>query len=338
MTSSLNILKLWDLLQSHRVTAIIYVAAELGLAELLRGGPLHLSELAEMTVTDTQSLGRLLTALSAVGICSSAGDDRYALTELGAKLDGAAEHSLKGWAIFEGRIAAKAWTGLLESIKTGKTAAQLLGVANSFDLMARDPESVRIFNAAMADMARIVTPDVIRAYDFGKIAHLMDVGGGSGELVGAVAKQFPHIRATIFDLSRCAQSAADHLANIGVADRVRFLAGDFFQSIPSIADVIIMKSVIHDWNDELSLTILGNCRKALPKTGKLLLVERLMPELPSIDNDYKECALSDLNMLRGTGGRERTERTYVRLLQDSGFVHNATYPAGRFSVIEAKVA
>src|SRR5258708_3872957 len=167
MPSTKPILKLLDLIQSHRVTAVIYVAAKLGIAELLRDGPRAPDELAKVTGADTGALGRLLTALSTLGICSPAGEDRYSLTELGAGLDGDAEHSFKHWAIFEGQLLSKSWNGMLESIMTGKTAAQILNVANSFDLMARTPENVSMFNAAMTDLTRLVTPDVLRAYDFG---------------------------------------------------------------------------------------------------------------------------------------------------------------------------
>ena len=330
--------KLLDLVQSHRITAIIYIAARLELAELLHEGPRAVGELAERTGADKEALGRLLTALSTVGICSPSGEDRYALTELGAVLDGTAERSVKGWAIFEGQMLAQSWTGMLETIMTGKTAAQLLGVDNSFDLMSRDPEKIHVFNAAMADATRIVTPAVSRGYDFGKIVHLMDVGGGAGELLGSIAKEYPHICGTIFDLPRCVEPATNHLNRLGVSDRVKFLAGDFFQTIPSIADAIVMKSIIHDWNDELSLTILDHCRKALPKTGTLLLVERLMPERPGVNDEHREQALSDLNMLRGPGGRERTGTRYAQLLHEAGFAHKATYPAGRFSIVEARIA
>jgi len=177
MPSAKPILKLLDLIQSHRVTAVIYVAAKLGIAELLRDGPQTLDELAKATGADKDALGRLLTALSTLGICSLAGEDRYSLTEIGAGLDGDAEHSFKHWAIFEGEMLSKRWNGMLESIMTGKTAAEIQNVANSFDLMARVPENVSIFNAAMTDMTRLVTPDVLRVYDFGAISHLMDVGG-----------------------------------------------------------------------------------------------------------------------------------------------------------------
>ena len=101
--------------------------------------------------------------------------------------------------------------------------------------------AVRIFNAAMADLTGLVTADLLSAYDFGRISHLMDVGGGAGELIGAVARRYPHIRGTVFDLPRCAEAASAHLAHMGIADRVSFLAGDFFESVPAIADAIIPK-------------------------------------------------------------------------------------------------
>lgn len=178
MSSSNSAVKLLDLIQSHRVTAVIYVAAKLGIAELLRDGPKSLDALAKATGADRNALGRLLTGLSTVGVCARPDDERYSLTEIGTALDGAADHSAKSWAIFEGEMLSKSWNGLLESVMTGKTAAQLLGLNDSFDLMSRTPENVRIFNAAITDLTRLVTPDILSAYDFGCISHLMDVGAG----------------------------------------------------------------------------------------------------------------------------------------------------------------
>ena len=337
MSSSMSALRLFDLIQSHRVTAVIFVAARLGIAELLRDGPKTVGEIARATGADERALGRLLTALSTIGICSRTGDGRYALTEIGVNLDGAADQSFKGWAIFEGEMLSKSWNGMLESVMTGKTAAQLLGFGSSFDLMARSPENVALFNAAMADLTRLVTPDILRAYDFSRVSHLMDVGGGSGELLGAIARQHPRIRGTVFDLVRCAGIASKHLHHIGVSDRVEFVAGDFFEAVPAVADTIILKSVIHDWDDARSIAILRNCRQALPQGGTLLLVERIMPESPTTADEDRAHALSDLNMLRGPGGLERTKDEYRRLLNESGFGLISIYPAGRFSVLEARV-
>jgi hypothetical protein len=337
MSSIKPALGLWRLIQSHRVTAVVYVAAKLGIAELLREGPLSVNELANLTGADEHALGRLLVALSTIGICAPTGGDRYSLTEMGASLDGTAEQSFKAWAIFEGQRLCSQWNGMLDSIMTGKTAAQLQGVSNSFDLMASNPETVSMFNAAMVDVTRFVTPDILSAYDFAGVTHLMDVGGGSGELVGAIARQYPHIRGTVFDLPRCAESATSHLDRMGVSGRTKFVPGDFFETVPTGADAIIMKSIIHDWNDERGLKILGNCRRALPENGRLLLVERIIPEFPRVSEEDREQAMSDLNMLRGPGGLERTEKKYGRLLHDAGFQQLTIRPAGVFSVIEARV-
>ena len=336
MASQVSVLKLFDLVQSHRVTAVIYVAVRLGIAELLRGGPQTLGQLAKATGAHERSLGRLLTVLSTIGICERTGQGSYALTEVGAGLDGEAGQSFKGWAIFEAEMLSKRWSGMLESVMTGKTAAELQGLADSFELMGRTPENVAKFNAAMTELTRLVTPDILRAYDFSGISHLMDVGGGSGELLGAIAQQNRKLRGTVFDLPRCADAANGHLRQIGISERVEFVAGDFFKSVPAIADAIILKSVIHDWNDARSVSILRNCHLALPNGGKLLLVERLMPESPDMSDDDKAHAMSDLNMLSGPGGCERTEGQYRELLEQSGFDLGAIHPAGRFNVIEAR--
>ncbi|WP_063799761.1 methyltransferase [Bradyrhizobium jicamae] len=336
MSSQVSALRLFDLIQSHRVTQVIYVAAKLGLAELLRDGPQTLGKLAQATRADERALGRLLTALSTIGICSRAGEDSYALTEVGACLDGAAEQSFKGWAILEAEMVSKSWSGMLESVVTGKTGAQLQGVDDSFELMGRTPEIVDKFNVAMVELTRLVTPNVLQSYDFSGISHLMDVGGGSGGLLGAIAQQNRELRGTVFDLPRCAEAAGKHLRQIDVGDRVEFVAGDFFKAVPAIADAIILKSIIHDWDDTRSITILRNCRKALPDEGKLLLVERLMPEKPTMADEDREHALSDLSMLRGPGGLERTEGQYRELLDQSGFDLVTSYSAGRFNVIEAR--
>ncbi len=327
--------RLLDLIQSHRVTAVIYVAARLGLAELLRDGPRTVDELALVTGANRDALARLLVALATVSICVRFDHDRYSLTELGSQLDGTADRSFKHWAIFEGHMLTRRWEGLFESVMSGKTDAQLQNVGDNFALMARKPEHVRMFNAAMADLTRLVTPDVLQAYDFSAISHLMDVGGGSGELIGAVAARYPAIRGTVFDLPRCASIADQHFRRLGISDRAAFVAGDFFQTVPAIADAIILKSIIHDWDDARSCVILGNCRRALPPNGRLLLVERAMPESPGTGDADRSCAMSDLNMLRGPGGRERTEQQYRGLLRDNGFCVSAIHRAGRYSVIES---
>jgi ubiquinone/menaquinone biosynthesis C-methylase UbiE len=341
MMSKPAALTLLDLIQSHRITAVIYVAARLGIADRLAGGPKSLDDLAEATGANRSALARLLTALRTIGICEPDGAEQYTLTETGAALAGDAGLSFKGlsfkaWAIMEGEWLSKSWSDMLSTIMSGKTAAELQGFDNSFDLMARVPENVGIFNAAMTDMTRLVTADVLAACDFSRVSHLLDVGGGSGELIGAILARYPQMRGTVIDLARCAELATAHFARLGLADRAAFLTGDFFGSVPDIADAIILKSVIHDWDDQRSCVILQNCRRALPENGKLLLVERIMPAIPDASDLHRSHAMSDLNMLRGPGGMERTEAQYRDLLGKTGFHVTSITAAGRFSVIEAR--
>lgn len=230
MSASASAFKLLDLIQSQRITAVIYVAAELGIAELLRNGPRTADELAATTSADRDALKRLLTALSTIGVCARNSDGRYSITSLGAALDGSADWSVKGWAVFEGEMLAKTWNGLLDSVRSGRTAAQLAGVENSFELMARSASSIAIFNAAMTDLTRMVTYDILEAYDFIKVSHLLDVGGGTGEFVAAATKRYPRMRATVFDLPRCADAATTRLQSACVGDRATFMSGNFFNT------------------------------------------------------------------------------------------------------------
>ena len=170
------------------------------------------------------------------------------------------------------------------------------------------------------------------------LSRLIDVGGGTGELLAAVLLAYPSLRGAVLDQAACAAGAKKHFHDAGISDRAEFVAGDFFKTIPGGADALILKSTIHDWNDQRSACVLANCRKALPSTGKLILVERIMPEAPADDADPRASALSDLNMLRGPGGQERTAHEYAMLLNAAGFRIARIIPAGRFSLIEALAA
>jgi hypothetical protein len=277
---------------------------------------------------------RLLRALVTLGICRRIAGDKFEVTPMGAELAASAKDSLRPIALLEERLA-RMWSSLIDTVRTGKTGAELAGVGDSFELMARQPEAVKIFNEAMVAFTRLIAPAVVAAYDFSGIRKLMDVGGGYGELLGAIVKANPGMRGAIFDLERCADGAKKQLAEAGVSDRADFIAGSFFESVPTGADAVIMKSIIHDWNDDRSVKILANCRNALPSNGKLLLVEGVISSQPGFNLRDRMAALSDLNMMRGPGGGERTEDEFRELLRKGGFRMTRVLPAGMMSVIEA---
>jgi cyclopropane fatty-acyl-phospholipid synthase-like methyltransferase len=326
-----------DLIAGHRVTAVIHVAAKLGLADLLTDGPRTAKELARLTDTHERSLLRLMRALCALGIFSETDGSTFGLTELGFYLTAKSERSVRAWALLEGEMLRAGWGEMIESIRTGKTANELAGTSpERFEEMARTNQAAAaLFNEAMVSGTRMQIAALLAAYDFSGITTLMDVGGGLGELVSAIVQKYPSMQGIVFDLRHCEEAAVKNLAASGVSDRCRFIGGSFFESVPAGADAIIMKYIIHDWNDERCVQILRNCHHALKPGARLLVVDRIMPSRLEVTPDHLAVTLADLNMLRGPGGCERTEDEHRELLAKGGFRMTRIALFGRVSVIES---
>jgi 16S rRNA G1207 methylase RsmC len=329
---------LMDLVAGHRVTAVIYVAARLGIADLLFEGPKAAAELAGLTDTHQRSLLRLMRGLVALAICREAAEGKFQLTEMGTLLAAKSERSLKAWVLVEGEMLRAGWGQLIESIRSGNTANELAGLGQErFERLAKTKDA-GVFNEGMAAMTRVALPSLISAGDFSGISTLMDVGGGVGELMSAVLRKYPSMRGIVFDLPHCAERARQNLAAAGVAERVEFIGGSFFESVPGGADAIILKSILHDWNDERCARILRNCHSALKRGDRLTVIDRIVAKKVEPTADHLSAVLSDLNMLRGPGGCERTENEHRDLLGESGFQVTRVLPAGRYSLIEATLA
>ncbi|MCK1579745.1 methyltransferase [Bradyrhizobium sp. 168] len=323
----------YDLVQSHRITAVIYAAVKLDLAEAIGGEAKSVAELARLVFADKSALRRLLVALTTLGLCTQAAGDRFGITDLGRQLDQTADPSFKDWVLFESEMLAQSWSGLVDSIRSGKSAAELRGEEDDrYAATGNAPEWTRRFNAAMVSLTRSLVPKIVAAHDFTAARAIMDVGGGTGELISGVLQRNAHLEGVAFDLARCEADARAHFVQVGLAGRCRFVAGSFFEAIPGGADTILMKSVLHNWKDDRCEIILHNCREALPIGGTLIVIERIMPELPNSED--AGCAMSDLNMLRGPGGCERTEAEYRMLAARAGFSFVVTAGVGSFSLLK----
>jgi hypothetical protein len=164
----------------------------------------------------------------------------------------------------------------------------------------------------MAEITRLVTHALISAYDFSQFRAIVDVGGGNGAMMAAVVGATPNLRGVVFDLPGGSAEASRKLADAQLEDRCEVICGDFFREVPEGADAYILKSVIHDWDDDASVAILRNCRIAMHKKSKLLIVERVMPEIMQQSLNQQRMAMIDINMLAMPGGgsepRPNTER------------------------------
>ena len=328
--------ELRHLITGYRATQAVHVAAELGIADLLADGPRTSDELAAAASAHPGTLRRLLRALASIGVLRQEDDRRFALTALGERLRSDAPDSLAATATyFGGRSHWHAWGDLLHSVRTGEQAYVHVHGTDPWTHRGRDPEESALFDRVMIELTRGINRAVLDAYDFGRFATVADVGGGRGALLVALLREHGSMQGVLFDQPHVIATAEEGLREAGVADRCRIVGGNFFEEVPPGADAYVLKSVIHDWDDEEAVAILRACRRAVPADGVLVLVERVVA--PG-DADW-ETAESDLNMLVATGGLERTLAEYGALLGAAGFELVGASPTGAgFSVIEARPA
>lgn len=294
---------------------LIYVAARLGIADLLNDGAKTAVELAEATGTDAPTLYRVLRALASLGIFSEDEDKRFTMTPLATPLQ-TGPGSLRAMALHLGeRPSWHAWGELLYSVQTGKTAFPHANGQEIFDYYMQHPESLEPFNEAMTNFSETVIAAIIKGYDFSWATKLVDVGGGHGSLLAAVLKVNPNLKGVLYDLAPAAEGAKQRLAAEGVAERCEVVAGDFFESVPAGGDAYMMKHIIHDWDEARALAILLNCHRAMTDNGRLLLIEAVVAP----GNEPSLGKLMDINMLILPGGRERTEAEYADLFAKAGF-------------------
>jgi ubiquinone/menaquinone biosynthesis C-methylase UbiE len=303
------------MLTGYWVSQALHVAAHLGIADLLKDGPQSIAQLAQATGSHARSLYRLLRALASKGVFSEDGQGRFALTPLGECLRSDVPNSQRSLAIMNGEEHYRCWGELLYSVQTGQTAFEKLYGQPIFPYLAAHPRQARIFDDGMVGVHGAETKAMLDAYDFGGIGTLVDVGGGNGSLLLATLERHPSLRGMLYDRPDVIERARANVKAAGLEDRCTLAGGDFFETVPSGGDAYLMRHIIHDWNDEQSRTILRNCRKVVPASGKLLLIESAIPP----GNEPNFAKFLDLTMLVIPGGMERTEAEYRELLASAGF-------------------
>jgi O-methyltransferase domain/Dimerisation domain len=304
------------LVNGYQVTQAIHVAATLGIADLLREGPRSSRDLADATQSHARSLHRVLRALAAVGVLHEDDDGRFALTEVGEGLCSDAAEPVGGWAAYVGRPAHfRAWGALLQAVRTGDSAFVSVHGCDVWEYRAQHPEDGAIFDRAMTDTSRRANRQLLEAYDLGRFDRVVDVGGGHGAFLAAVLAAHPALQGILVDQPHVVADAPAVLEAAGVSDRCAVVAGSFFDGVPAGADAYLLKAIIHDWEDDEALRILGNVRAAVADDGAALVVEREL----GAPNENPDAKLSDLNMMVGPGGRERTRDEFAALFTDAGF-------------------
>jgi hypothetical protein len=324
---------LTQMLLGSLASQALYVAAKIGIADLLVDGPKRVDELAKATETDAPSLYRVLRALASMGVFKEEDNQVFALTPTADPLRSDVPNSLRDVTIFWGEDWHwEVWGKTLYSVKTGKPAWAQIHGEEVFDYFAKNQQAARIFDRAMSSFSSMATRAVVEAYDFSGIEKLVDIAGGHGRLLNGVLEANPSMRGVLFDLPHVIESARQTTT---VSDRCEYTTGDFFASVPAGGDAYMMKHIIHDWDDERAITILKNIKDAMNPGGRVLVVESVIAD----GNNQDFGKLLDIEMLVSPGGKERTAAEYEDLFRRAGLRLTRIVPTkSPYSVIEAVAA
>jgi hypothetical protein len=312
----------------------IYVAAQLGLADLLKDGPRSSDELASATGMHAPSLYRVLRTLAAIGVFEETETNIFGLTPMGETLRSDAEGSLRPLAVcMGGQCNWQAWGDILHSIKTGESAFEHVFGTGFFQHLERHPDNARMFLDSMNCCASLYNEAIVAAYDFSRFRKIVDIGGGQGKLITAILKANPETRGALFDTPNQTPGARRFFEQEGIGERCETLTGDFLEAVPEGGDAYLLKHIIHDWDDSRAIEILKNCRRSMTKEARLLLVE----EIITGDEEFAPAKVLDIQQLLMPGGRERTEEEYRMLLESAGFELTSVIPTqSSLSIIESK--
>ncbi|MFH8837201.1 methyltransferase [Streptomyces sp. NPDC017868] len=297
-------------------------------------------ELAAATGADEDSLLRLLRTLSAFGVVHRDGEDTWSLAGAGEQLRDSAPEGPADFIRFYGDpLTWRAFGAMEEAVRTGTAAFEQIGGEAFYEYQKRDTSYARSFNGAMRAGQEQLLPLLVDGYDWGAVRHLVDVGGGDGSTLAAIAAAHPDLRGTVMDTEDVVRSVSGVVRETGVSERCTGIAGDFLAGVPADGDAYLLKNVLFEWDDASCVKILRNCRASMTEKGRVLVVTALVPEWDAEDPvGLMFAAINDIQLMCLGAGRERGEKEYSNLFSASGLRLNRIiplHPLPNYHIIEA---
>jgi hypothetical protein len=326
--------RMTQMLTGFFVTQIAGAVATYSIADHLAKGPATAEQISTVEGIDPIAAYRLLRACASLGLVTSDGLKFNATPLLGtlrSNVPGSLHSLAIAWSAPGHWLP---WGRFLDSVRTGESQTVPALGANSWDYYAQKPEEGATFTHAMHGFTSGLAQEVARVVDTSTAKVAVDIGGASGTLVHSLLMANSQLHGIVLDLPAVVPSATAAAAALGLAERSRAMAGDFFTAVPE-ADIYLLKNVLHDWNDEEAVRILKRCRQAMRRGGRVVVIEMLMGEIgePGI------APLMDLNMMVLLTGRERTLVEFSGLLKDAGLRFSKSTPIRPpIAVIEAVAA
>jgi acetylserotonin N-methyltransferase len=326
-----------DLLEAFRRSKVMFAAVSLGVFDALEERPRPASELAEALSLHADALTRLLDAAVGLKLLERRGDAYANTAAASAYLCKGSPSRLTGYINYSNKALWKLWGNLEGAVQEGTHRwRETFGWDGPiFSSFFRTEEDKREFLMGMHGYGLMSSPKVVAAFDLGRYRRLVDLGGATGHLAIAACRQYPGLRAAVFDLPAAVPLAKEIVGASPVAVRIDIIAGDFFADELPEADLFALGRILHDWSEEKCLALLRRVFDRLPAGGALLIAEKLL------DDDKRGpvwAHMQNLGMLLYTEGRERTLGEYEALLKQVGFseVRGARTPSPGDAVLAVK--
>ncbi|MEU1228922.1 methyltransferase [Streptomyces sp. NPDC005828] len=324
--------KLWSM-ASLGTPMAIRVAATLRIADHIAAGRRTVPELAAAVGAHAEALDRLLRYLAVRGVLEADDAGRYALTPLGEPLREDHPAGIRAWFDTEGAGRGElSFVELLHSVRTGEAAFPVRYGREYWEDLTADADRAASFNQLLGADVAVRAPGVVAGFDWAKLGHVVDVGGGDGSLLTELLTANPTLRGTVVDLAAAARSAEERFTATGLGDRADAVVGSFFDPLPTGAGGYVLSLILHDWEDETATAILRRCAEAAGDTGSVFVIESIgaTGEAPHTG--------MDLRMLCVYGAKERGVAEFSALAAAAGLDVAAVHPAGPSAIIELTAA
>jgi acetylserotonin O-methyltransferase len=307
-----------DLIEAFRRSKTMFTAVRLGVFDALEDDPQTTPSLASKLSLNPGALKRLLNGCVGLKLLRREGDDYHNTPGASRFLVSRSPDTLAGYILYSDESLFLLWSHLDDAVREGTNRwTQTFGSRNAlFDHYFRSDASAANFLRGMHGLGQIGSRVIVRAFDLSGYQQLVDLGGATGHLAIAACDAYPQLRATVLDLPEVERFAKLYLEASGVADRLRFVAGDFFQQDLPAGDLYTLGRILHDWDEPKIAALLSKINATLKPGGGLLIAETLMND---DEGGPVYTLMQDLNMLVCTDGRERASAEYESLLRDAGF-------------------
>lgn len=325
-----------EIAQGYFRSRALCAAARLGVADALGDRERTLEHLAAACQAEPGGLYRLLRALASFGVVAETAPGNFVLTEFGKPLRRDVPDSAWAGVVFWGDLLADNWSHLTECVRTGKKAWDILPPGTP-SRWSQDPDASAIFRAVMGTGPAEDYMSIARAWDFSKFDTVADLGGGGGALIAAVLEAYPGVEGMLVDRPESIAQAAPRFSG---SNRCKLIAADLTKEVPPGAAVYMLKHMLHGCDDATTAQILRLCRSVLPKDGRVLVIEFVLPDVVDhAGEDLEKRLMADLNMLAVTGGKERSASQWKHVLADAGLTCEkiVPVPGDLVSIIEASV-